>query len=210
MEAICPRRQLWRWACVGKSSQDFSGIARAVAPLEYTANGHHPNHAAPAHEAVLEEPPLVVPADQSRVDFEGLECPEVAAKLCDHVAHDRVCFVPACHPKHPRTHEPMHAANVGEREISPVVDVQVEIQIVRPNAHADTGRGVQINFCRANDAQADTKQAQPWKHAIVLVECLPSLGNDEDTWNLIALQGGCKSGRYSPWSSAMGSNTTTS
>jgi hypothetical protein len=40
----------------------------------------------------------------------------------------------------------MHAANVGEREISPVVDVQVEIQVIRPNAQTNTGRGVQINF----------------------------------------------------------------
>jgi hypothetical protein len=69
----------------------------------------------------------------------------------------------------------MHAANVGEREISPVVDVQVEIQIVRPNAQTDAGRGVQINFCRANDTQAHTKQAKPWIHSDVLVECLHSL-----------------------------------
>jgi hypothetical protein len=40
----------------------------------------------------------------------------------------------------------MHAANVCEREISSVVDVEVEIQVVRPNPQADTSRGEQINF----------------------------------------------------------------
>src|ERR1700730_8861375 len=98
------------------------------------------------------------------MDFEGLECPEVATKLRDCVTYDRVCFVAACNSKHSRMQEPMHAANVCEREISAIVDVEVEIQVIRPDAHTDTGRSQQINSRRAGHTQADTEQTQPWEH----------------------------------------------
>lgn len=39
----------------------------------------------------------------------------------------------SCNPKHAGTQEPMDAANVGERKIATVVDVDVEIQVVWPN-----------------------------------------------------------------------------
>jgi len=66
---------------VGKSLQERSRINRAVGSLEDAANRNHPNDAVRADEAVFEESPLVVPANQSRVDFEGLERSHVAAKL---------------------------------------------------------------------------------------------------------------------------------
>jgi hypothetical protein len=72
------------------------------------------------------------------VNLEPLEQLEILTKLGDHIAYDGERFIPSCNPQHACAHEPMNAANVGEREIATIVDVAVEIQVVWPDAEMNT------------------------------------------------------------------------
>ena len=60
--------------------------------------------------------------------------------------------------------EPVDPADIGERKISTVVDVEIDIQVVGPNAQRDPSRGEQINSGRSDEAEAHSNQAQPRKH----------------------------------------------
>jgi hypothetical protein len=75
------------------------------------------------------------------MNLERLKQLEIMTKLGDCIANDRDRFMLPCNPKHAGTHEPMDAANVGERKIAPVVNVDVEIQVVWPNAETNTRSG---------------------------------------------------------------------
>jgi hypothetical protein len=76
----------------------------------------------------------MVPADQPRVNLEGLKRSEVTAEPRDGVTHDGVGLVLTGDAKNARAREPMDATQVGECEKSAVVDVKVEVQVIRPHA----------------------------------------------------------------------------
>ncbi|MNC70697.1 hypothetical protein D3C75_1215340 [compost metagenome] len=50
-------------------------------------------------ETVLDEAPLVVPAEHARVNFEALEQLQLAAEFAPHIADNGYGAVPKCHAK---------------------------------------------------------------------------------------------------------------
>jgi hypothetical protein len=107
-----------------------------------------------AYEAMFDKAPFVIPSQQSRVNLERLEQLEIATKLGDCIAHNRECALLSCHGKDARSHEPMHAANVCERKVSPVVYVEVDIQVVWPDPQTNSRRREQVDFGCADQADA--------------------------------------------------------
>ena len=59
-------------------------------------------------------------------------------KLGDRIAYHGERFLLSCNSKNTGTYKPMHATNVGERKISAVVDVDIKIQVIWPNAQINT------------------------------------------------------------------------
>jgi len=93
------------------------------------------------HEAMLDKCPLAIPAYQARLNLDGLKCFEIAAKLGDCIAHHGERFLLSSNAKDTRSHEPMQAANVCERKISPVIDVKIYVEVIWPNAQTNPRRG---------------------------------------------------------------------
>src|SRR4029453_6111395 len=96
MKTIRPFRQCRRWRRVSKSRQEHRWIDGASRSFEDTANSNNADHPILAHEAVFQESPLVIPSDQARVDFEGLECPEIVTELVVRVAVCGVILLSLC------------------------------------------------------------------------------------------------------------------
>ena len=145
--------------------QQHSQVERPLRAFENTSNGNHPDDAMIAHEAMLDEAPLLVPAEQSGVNLESLKYLEVAAKLGDGISHHRERLPLSCHAEGPGLHEPLQAANIRQREISAVVDVEIDVQVVRPNAQVDSRGREQIDSRCTDQTECDTNQAQPWEHS---------------------------------------------
>lgn len=150
--------------------QKYPRIDRAVRSFEYTANGNHPDHALMTDEAMFDKSPLTIPANEARVDLKGLKCFEIAAKLGDRIANHREGFLAARNGKRAGQREPVDAADVGECKISPVIDVEVYIQVIWPYAQRDPRRSEQIDSGCSDQAEARSDQAQPRKHGICLVK----------------------------------------
>jgi hypothetical protein len=109
------------------------------------------------------------------VNLEGLKCPKIAAKPGDGIADHGQRLVTAGHAKYPGTRKPMNATQVGEREIPAVVDVKVEVQVIRPHAYANARGGEGIERRLADQADDDTGKAQPRIHStIVYRSCAPA------------------------------------
>ena len=114
--------------------------------LEETANGDDSNYAIHAHEAMLDKSPFPIPTDQARVDFKSLKQLKIVAELGDRIAYDRERLMPARNRKNARTYEPMHPTNIGQRKISAVVDVEINVQVVWPNSQMDARGRKQVDF----------------------------------------------------------------
>src|SRR5258708_17526505 len=93
------------------------------------------------HEAMLDEYPLAIPAYQARLDLDGLKCLEIAAKLGDRIADHWGGVLPSRDAERTGQHEPVDPADVGECKIAAVVDVEVDIQVIWPNAQRDPRGG---------------------------------------------------------------------
>lgn len=72
------------------------------------------------------------------MNLEGLKYFEIVPKLGGCIAYHGECLLLSCNSKNAGTDKPMHASNVGERKISAVVDVDIKIRVIWPNAHTDT------------------------------------------------------------------------
>jgi len=114
--------------------------------LEETANGDDSNYAIHAHEAMLNKSPFPIPTNQARMDFKNLKQLEIVTKPGDRIAYDRQGLMLTHDSKEIRTHEPVHASNIGQREIAAVVDVEVNVQVIGPNAQMDTRGRQQVDF----------------------------------------------------------------
>ena len=117
---------------MSQSSEQHLRINRATPSLEYPSDRNHSNNAILAHEAVFQKTPFAVPTDQARVNFEGLKYCEVTTKLGGRIADDRKRLVLSGNSQNTSTDKLVHATNVGERKISTIVDMQIEVQIVWP------------------------------------------------------------------------------
>src|ERR1700693_6349898 len=106
---------------MGEFGGQYTGMHRPVGSLEYAANHDHPEHAPAAHETMFDESPLAVPADQPGMNLETLHKLQVAAKLGDRVADHGESLVPPCNGQSAAEHEPLQAADIGERQIAAVV-----------------------------------------------------------------------------------------
>src|SRR5271168_4194398 len=113
-----PLGEFGRWGCSSKPCQQYPRIERAARAFEDASNGDHADDAVVAHEAMFDEAPFLVPAEQSSVNLEALEYLEIAAKLRDGITHHRERLLFSVNPKRPRSHEPVQAADICEREIS--------------------------------------------------------------------------------------------
>src|SRR5436190_11666063 len=164
MKTICPLRQLRRRLGVTEPRQKHVRIDRAGGALEDSPNGNHPSHAIQSNETVFDISPFSIPADHARVNLEPLKCFEITAKLGDRITNYRKCLLLSCDSENAGTDKPMYATDVGERKISAVVDVKIDIQVIWPSTQRDTRSRQQINFGFAEQARSDTKQAQPRKH----------------------------------------------
>src|ERR1700722_7797177 len=149
---------------MGESGEQYAGILRSAGSLEQAANHDHPEHAPAAHETMFDESPLAVPADQAGMNLEALKKLQVAAKFGDRVAYHGESLVPPCNGQSAAEHEPLQAADIGKRQIAAVVDVQIQVQVVRPNAQRHPCGGEYVDLGRADEAEADTNQAHPRKH----------------------------------------------
>src|SRR6266536_3497837 len=127
MKTLCPLWQLRGWGSMSDAGQKHFGIDWAARTFENPANGNHSNYAIHAHEAVLDVPPLAIPADQARMNLEGVKCFEVMTKLGNRISDHGERFVLSCNSKNASTHKPIHTPKVGKRKISAIVDVEVEI-----------------------------------------------------------------------------------
>src|SRR3984957_21303659 len=153
---------------MGESGEQYTGIHRPVGSLEYAANHDHPEHAPAAHETMFNESPLALPADKAGMNLEALKQLQVAAKFGDRVAHNRERLALPRNGQGAAEHEPLQAADIGKRQIAAVVDVQIQIQVVRPNTQSHPGGGENIDPGCADEAEADTNQAHPRKHGPAL------------------------------------------
>src|ERR1700728_4336822 len=101
-----PLREFRRRGGVGKTSQQYPRIERSARAFEDASNGDHADNATIAHEAMFDEAPFLVPAEQSGVNLEAFECLEIAAKLGDGIAHQGERLLFSCNAKGSRAHEP--------------------------------------------------------------------------------------------------------
>jgi hypothetical protein len=60
----------------------------------------------------------------------------------------------------------MHARDIGERQVTTVVDVQIQIEIVRPHVHANARRVEHVDARLADARQAGANEANPGKHVV--------------------------------------------
>src|SRR5580700_2770023 len=98
-----PVGEFRRWGGMRESSQQYPGIERAARTFEDASNGDHADDAMIAHEAMFDEAPLFIPAEQPGVNLEALECLKIAAKLGDGVSHHRERLLLSCNAKGPRS-----------------------------------------------------------------------------------------------------------
>ena len=68
-------------------------------------------------------------------------------------------------------HEPVHASDIGQREIASVVDVQIEIQIAWPDAHAHAGRLENADARCTDQRCAGSEKPLPRIHAVLRMFC---------------------------------------
>jgi hypothetical protein len=122
---------------MSESAQKNFRIDWPARAFEHPANGNDSNDTIHANEAVFDKTPLAIPPDQARLNLEGLKYFEIVTELSDRIAYYGDRFLASCNSKNASTYKPMHASNVGERKISAVVDVHIEIQIIWPNAQRD-------------------------------------------------------------------------
>ena len=71
------------------------------------------------------------------MNVECLKYFEIMTELSYRIPYHGYRSMLPCNSKNAGTYEPVHASNVCEREISAVVDVDIEIQIIWPNAQGD-------------------------------------------------------------------------
>lgn len=77
-------------------------IDRASRTFEHASNGDHTNHTPHPRETVFDKPPLMVPSNQPRLNFEALKCFEIMAKLGDRITDHGKRFVLSCNRKNAR------------------------------------------------------------------------------------------------------------
>jgi 8-hydroxy-5-deazaflavin:NADPH oxidoreductase len=156
---------------VADGREQYFRCHRTSRSFEDAADCDDSDYAFLAHKAVFEKSPFAIPADHPRVDLEGLERLQVAPKLGDCVADDGVGLALSCDGKHSGSREPVHAADIGKCQISGVVDMDVEVQVIWPNAHANPRGRQQIDLGFGTDHEGDADQPQPRVHGDVLRGC---------------------------------------
>src|SRR5579863_256369 len=102
-----PLGELRRWGRSSKPCQQYPRIERPARAFEDASNGDYADDAIIAYEAMFDEAPFLVPAEQSGVNLEALECLEIAAKLGDGVTYHGERLLFSCDAKGSRSHEPV-------------------------------------------------------------------------------------------------------
>src|SRR5277367_1279368 len=102
-----PLREFRRWGGMRDPCQQYSRIERPARAFEDASNGDHADDALIAHEAMFNEAPFLVPAEQSGVDLEAFERLEIAAKLGDGITHHGKRLLLSCDAEGTRSHEPV-------------------------------------------------------------------------------------------------------
>ena len=147
-----------------EARQEYARIDRSCGSFEHSADHDHPDDATMAHEAMLYVPPFAIPAEQARLNVEGLKRAKIPSKLRNCIPHHGERILPTRDAEGAGPHEPIQAANVGKGKIPAVVDVQIQIQVVRPDTQRNSRRGEYADSARGDEPKSDADQAQPRKH----------------------------------------------
>src|SRR5207249_4622920 len=107
------------------------------AAAQQTAHVRYRAELAARLDGVTKVEPLLVPAHHARADGESLERQQRTAVADGGRRGDRPPSPPEHFAQQPRAAQDLHSADVHHGEIAAAVHVDVEIEIVRPDAHGD-------------------------------------------------------------------------
>jgi hypothetical protein len=105
---------------------------------------------------MLQKDAAPLPAQQTRLDREGLHELQVTPKLGDRICDQRDRMKPSRLRQHAGAQKPGDAAQVSEREITPVIYVQIAIDVIRPDTQTDPRGLEQIDAGLLEGTRADT------------------------------------------------------
>ena len=154
----------------GDTGSVFSAAAsarrrhRAAGRDKQAAHHDYAEHPSLAHEAMLHERPFLVPAQHSRDDVVALERAQVAPELCHRIADDGPRTQPQRNAGRAGAQHEVHAGDVGQGQVAAVVDVPVEIEIVRQHRHAQHGRVQHAGARAPAHRQQHPDQSKPEIH----------------------------------------------
>src|ERR1700712_361717 len=151
-------------AARAEPTQELTGIDGAATGLEYAAHANEAAHVVVHQKAVLEEDAALLPAEQPRLDLERLQQLELAPELRERIGDDRQGAKAPGARQHTRAHEPSDATEIGERQVAPVVYVEIRVDIVRPDTQADARGLEQVDARLLESTRADTDHANPRVH----------------------------------------------
>ena len=139
----------------------FDGTIRAFEQPTYRTDTQHP---LAAHEAMLHETPTRIPAEHARMNLEFFEQLQIATKFRDRVADDRHGPLAMRHLDSAGAYEPMHARNIRERKVAAIVDVQIQVEIVRPHMHANACGIEHVDVRLPEARQSGANESNPGEH----------------------------------------------
>lgn len=67
-------------------------------------------------------------------------------------------------PKCPATQDVVHAPHIGQSEVPTIGDVPVEVEIKRPNSHADYGRCQPVDRLTPGSTKQQKQKTKPEIH----------------------------------------------
>ncbi|AZC95064.1 hypothetical protein C4K28_2336 [Pseudomonas chlororaphis subsp. piscium] len=94
-------------------------------------------------------------------DFEQLQFP---AELAPHITDDRHRPVAQGHAVGAAAQDEVHAPEIGQGEVAAVGDVQVEVEVERPDAHAHDGGGQAFDRLAPRTTKQHEQHAEPEIH----------------------------------------------
>src|SRR5450830_635817 len=137
---------------------------RAPGRAKQTAHHHGTDYPPLAHEAMLHKAPLVVPAEDPAVNFEGFEQPQLAAEFAPGISHDRHCPMTQGGTIGATAQHEVHAPHISHIEIPTIGDMPVEIEIRRPDTHANDGGGQAVNGLAPRATEQQEQKPEPQIH----------------------------------------------
>src|SRR5512133_3556175 len=146
------------------------GDVAGLAPEEGLHHADGGEVTAALEEALLQEDPLVVPAQEPRVQLVGFEGGEAAAVAHGDAAHEGLPAVPQHGPTQLRAEAEVEAAQVHDAQEAPVVHVDVHIQVVGPHAEAEDRRSQRLQGRTEPEGEELPEGAEEQNHPLSVAD----------------------------------------